>query len=296
MSAFGIEPFGNTAPWGGPGTISIINALCTGANKIVVFFTEPPLALDWGGWRDATNPLYWSLTAIDPVEIGISGVEVIEQGVRRPSFGVFIGDLLPDDDDPTQLVLRTAPQLEPGIDYRLELVGSIRGTGCEDFAGLTTFEVRARNKPQPRKDPRVAAVDTYRDWANPFFVEDPVTGQLVEGPGTWLVAEDGDIKLDDNAASLKKRVLRVIQTEAGAFAHAPEFGQQFTVKSVARQSEIQRIASRLQEQIQRFPDVRSASVEAEVERAPGGSLLRVRVAVQSRTDGIQRIAFQKPLA
>ena len=77
MSAWGLLPFGTEAPWGGPGLLSIIKALCTGANTIRVFFTTAPKALDWGGWRDATNPLYWTLTAIDPVEIGINGEEIV---------------------------------------------------------------------------------------------------------------------------------------------------------------------------------------------------------------------------
>lgn len=296
MSAFGTQPFGNTAPWGGAGTISIITALCTGANKITVFFTGAPKALDWGGWQDATNPIYWSLTAIDPVEIGISGIEIVETGSRRPSFGVFIADILPDEDDPTQLVIRTAPQLEPGISYRVELVGQIRGVGCEEFAGLASFEIRARNKPIPRKDPQAAAVDTYRDWDNPYYVTDPRTGQLVEGPGTWQIDEAGDIVLSGNAESLRKRVLRVITTEAGAFAHLPEFGQRATVKSIARPDEVQRIASRLQEQIQQFSDVRSAAVEVEVERSPSGAgILRFRIAVQPRSEGIVRMVFAQPL-
>lgn len=297
MSAFGIEPWGNTAPWGGPGQLSIIRVLCVGTNKAIIFWTAPPKAQDWGGWEDATNPTYWTITPVDPVQVGIGGVEVVPPGVRRPSFNVIIGDLLPDDDDPTQLVVRFAPQLEPGVDYDLELVGTVLGAGCEGFAGQRTFRFRSRNKPEPRRDPRVSAVDTYRDFANPYFITDPTTGEKLPGPGSWQVAEDSDIVLSDNAASLKKRVLRVIQTERGAFAHLPDFGQQGLIKTQMRQPEIQALASKLQEQINRFADVRSASVVASVDVAPsGGGILRVRVAVQPRTDGVVRLVFQKPLS
>lgn len=297
MSAFGIQPWGAEAPWGGSGTISIIRILCVGTNKAIAFFTTDPKALDWGGWEDATNPRAWTISPIDPAEVGISGVEVVEPGLRRPSFAVMIADILADEDDPTQLVFRFAPQLEPGITYSLELTGSLRGVNCEEFGGERRFEFKARNRPKPRKDPRAAAVDTFRDWTNPYFVVDPLTGQTIEGPGTWQVLEAGDIELEDNEASLKKRVLRVIQTEAGAFAHLPNFGQRFTVKSIVRPSEVQRIASRLQEQINRFADVRSASVEAEIEVAPSGAgVLRIRIAVQPRTEGIVRLVFEKPLS
>jgi len=289
--------------------LSIIKVLAVGNNKLQVFFTAPPKAKDPGGWQDATNPLLWSLTPIDPVQIGINGEEIVDPGLRRPSFQVWIGDIRVDADtadadgnfvegDPTQLEVWTVPQLEPGVSYTLELTGSIRGAACEEFGGLSSFDVRARDKPLPRQDPTAAAVDTYRDWANPFFVTDPATGQPTEGPGTWQVAEAGDIVLDDNAASLKKRVLRLIQTEAGAFAHLPNFGQRGLVGSVARQADVQRIATRLQEQVRQQPDVKEATVEAVIEVSPstGGGVLRFLIVVQPRSEGLIRLAFQQPLA
>lgn len=308
MSAFGLLPFGTEAPWGGPGLLSIITALCVGTNKVIVFFTDPPKARDPLGYQDARNTLLWSLTPIDPAQIGISGEVIVEPGLRRPSYSPWIGDIVPDEDtvgpdgtlipgDATQLIIKTVPTLEPGIDYTLELTGTIRGADCEEFAGLASFEIRARDKPEPRQDPVAAAVDTYRDWANPFFTIDPVTGQPVEGPGVFQFDEAGDIVLDDNASSLKKRVLRVIQTEAGAFAHLPNFGQRRLANTVARQSEVQRIAVRLQEQIRQFPDVRDAIVEASIDLSPrtGGGVLRFRIFVQPRSEGLIRLAFQTPL-
>lgn len=295
MSAFGLTPFGNEAPWGGPGLISIITVLAQGSNKVIAFFTDAPKALDPGGWEDARDPLVWELLPIDPAVLGINGEIIVEPGDRRPSYLPWIGDIEADEDDPTQIIFRTVPGLEPGVSYTLELIGTVRGVNCEEFGGETSFEFRARNLPVPRVDPVAAAVDTFRDWANPYFVTDPRSGQLVEGTGTWLVAEAGDIVLSDNAASLKKRVLRIIQTEEGAFAHLPNFGQRATVKSIAKQSEVQRIASRLQEQIQQFPDVASASVEAKIDVEQAGGILRFRVIVQPRSGGVLSMAFQRPL-
>jgi hypothetical protein len=298
MSAFGLLPFGTDAPWGGPGLISLITILPVGTNKLIAFFTAPPRAGDPLGYQHATNTLLWSLSPIDPIEIGINGEVIVEPGKRRPSFGVRIADIVVDEEDATQLVIKTVPQLEPGITYTVTLEGDIRGAACEEFGGRRSFDVLARNKPEPRKDPTSAPVDTFRDWANPFYLLDPVTGQPVEGPGIWQIDEAGDIVLDDNAASLKKRVLRVILTEQGAFAHLPRFGLRGLSNSVARQQDVQRIASLLQEQIRQFSDVRQATVEAriEVSAATGGGILRFLITVQPRSEGLVRLAFQQPLS
>ena len=75
---FGLLPFGDVAPWGGPGTISLITILAIGTNELVAFFTAPPKCRDPLGFRDARNPLYWSIAPVDPVAIGFSGEVVPE--------------------------------------------------------------------------------------------------------------------------------------------------------------------------------------------------------------------------
>lgn len=292
-SPFGLLPFGDVAPWGGPGTISLITVLPIGTNEIIAFFTDPPKCRDPLGFRDSRNALNWEITPIDPIHIGIGGEVIVEPGRRRPSFTPWIGELWVDDLDPTQVHIRTVPRLEPGIEYDVTLAGQIRGAACETFSGLATFRIRARNRPTPLQS-RIAAQDTYRDFANPVFVVNPDNGQLVAGSGVWQFDEASQIVLDDAMTSLKKRVLRRIKTEAGAFVHLPNYGLRSMQAQLARPGEVQAAALRLQEQIKREPDVLDAGVSATVDATPGGGLVRFVIRVQARSIGEVSFLVQVP--
>jgi hypothetical protein len=292
MTAFGLLPFGTVSPWGGPGSISLITILAIGTNELLAFFTSPVKCRDPLGFRDTRNPLYWTITPVDPIHVGINGEVIVDPGKRRPSPPApWIGECFLDVDDPTVVHLRTVPQLETGIDYDVE-VGPIRGDACETFAGLSTFRVTARARP-PRPTSRIAALDTYRDYANPVFVLDR-SGQLVPGPGFYQFDETGEIVLDDAAGSLKKRVLRRITTALGGFVHLPRYGLPPMLGTVARDGELQVIASRLQEQILDEPDVLDASVTASVEATAAGGIVRLVVRAQQRSIGEISFLVQVP--
>jgi len=294
VSGFGILPFGTVAPWGGPGLLSIITALCVGENKITVFFTDPPKWRDPIGYRDSRNALNWRVDPIDPAVPTLDGGIYVEPGKRRPTRGVVINDILQDEDDPTQLHVWTAPTLEPGIEYAVQLVGPILGANCQKFGGQTIFIVTARDRPL-RNRTGIAAVDTYGDWSNPFFEIDPVTGLPVARERIWRYDEAGELVLADNAESLKTRILQRIQTEVGAFSHLPNYGLTSFAKRVARPYDVQQIAVRVREQIQFEPDVREAAVEARVEvEANGGGVVRFVISVQPRTEGLQTFLFDLP--
>lgn len=289
MSAFGLLPFGTEAPWGGPGLLSLITILCVGENELIAFFTLAPRCDDPLGYRDGRNTAMWTIEPVDPVAIGLEGEEIVERGKRRPSYGPWIAEIFVDPDDATQIHLVTVPRLEPGVKYDVTLAGAIRGAKCEEFGGLATFRVLARNRPEPKPGARFAAQDTYRDWANPYFTTDPATGQLVEGPGFWQLDETGEIVLDTAAESLKKRVIRRLETELGGFAHLPTYGTRSLSKALARSADVQEVALRLQEQLRQEPDVRGASVAAQIEATPGGGIVRFQIKVQPR--GIAEVSF-----
>lgn len=286
---FGLLPFGNVAPWGGAGTISIITILAIGTNELVAFFTSPVKCRDPLGFRDARNPLYWSIAPVDPVAVGINGEVVPEPGKPRPRPPApWIGRCFRDPEDPTQVHIVTVPQLQTGVQYDIG-IGPVRGAACEEFSGLSTFRVLARNRPPPPSS-RFAAVDTYRDYANPVFELDRRTGQLVPGRGFWQYDETGEIVLDDASGSLKKRVLRRITTLLGGFAHLPNYGVPPSLGTLARGDDIQALALRLQEQIRQEPDVRNAGVTVRAESTPRGGLLRFEITVQQRSIG--EVSFQ----
>ena len=166
---FGLLPFGNVSPWGGPGTISLITIIAIGTNELVAFFTAAPKCVDPLGYRDSRNPMHWAIEPVDPVTLGFNGEVVVEPGKRRPTPpGPWIAACFRDELDATQVHIVTATQLETGIDYDVTLSGSVRGASCETFSGLATFRVAARARP-PRRNNRIAAQDTYRDFANPPF-------------------------------------------------------------------------------------------------------------------------------
>jgi len=284
---FGLLPFGNVSPWGGAGTISLITILAIGTNELVAFFTAPVKCRDPGGYRDARNAELWTIAAYDPIEIGINGEVIPYEGRRRPSPpGPWIGSCFLDPDDPTQVHLLTVPQLETGIEYDVTLAGSVRGDACETFSGLATFRVAALTRPaRPRS--RFAAVDTYRDFANPPF--ETVNGVLQPASGFWAYDETGEIVLDDAAGSIKKRVLRRITTELGGMVHLPGYGMPAFRAQVARAGQLQAIAIKLQEQILIEPDVRAASVTASLEVASAGGIVRLDIRVQTRL--ISEVSF-----
>lgn len=286
---FGLLPFGNVAPWGGPGTISLITILAIGTNELVAFFTSAPKCRDPLGFRDTRNPLYWSIRPVDPVAIGINGEVVPEPGKPRPRPpDPWIGRCFRDPLDATQVHLVTVPQLQTGVQYDVG-IGPVRGRSCEEFSGLSTFRLLARSRPPPPTS-RIAAIDTYRDYANPVFEIDRQTSQLVPGPGFWAYDETGEIVLDDAAGSLKKRVLRRITTLVGGFAHLPNYGVPAMLGTIARGEDIQALALRLQEQIVGEPDVRAAGVTVSSLSTARGGILRFEITVQQRTLG--EISFQ----
>ena len=290
---FGLLPFGTVAPWGGPGTISLITILAIGTNELVAFFTAPVKCRDPMGFRDARNPRYWQIESVDPINVGIDGEVIVEPGKRRPSPPErWIGECFIDPEDPSQVHLRTVPQLETGIEYDVTLAGSVRGRACESFSGLATFRVLARDRP-PRPTSRIAAIDTYRDFANPFF-ETNANGQIVPGRGVWQFDETGEIVLDTADGSLKKRVLRRITTTLGAFSHLPRYGLPPILAKLARGGELQAIALRMQEQIREEPDVRDASVTASIEATASGGIVRLAVRVQQRSLGEISFLVQVP--
>lgn len=289
MSAFGLLPFGTEAPWGGPGLISLITILAVGTNELIAFFTAPPKCRDPLGYLDSRYADVWSIVPIDPAVEATDGSLIVPPGKRRPTTQPWIGEVFLDDDDPTQVHLRTVPALEPGIEYDVTLAGSIRGAACESFGGVATFRVQAVDWPE-RERSRFAAVDTFRDWANPFAT---TTGEF--GTGVWQIDETGDRVLDDARASLKKRVTRRLITELGGFTHMPAYGLTSLVKKVIKPYVLTAFAVRMQEQLRAEPDVRDASVTASLEvTKTGAGVVRFLVRVQARSIGEVSFLVQVP--
>jgi hypothetical protein len=285
MPGFGLLPFG-ASPWGGPGQISLSAVRAIGSNELIAFFSSVPKYRDPLGYQDARNVQLWGIEPVDPITIGLGGEVFVEPGKRRPSEPYpWIAEAFVDGADPTQIHLRTATQLEPGAEYDVSVLGAIRGKDCESFGGLATHRVLARGRAEGARS-RFAAIDTYRDIANPYFAVEPQTGKTVVAPGFWAQDDAGEYVLGDATASLKKRVLRRIQTETGGFIHLRNYGVRATKGQLARGPEVQAFAIRLQEQLLTEPDVSAASVTGTIAVTQAGSgIVTFAIVVKPRSSG-----------
>jgi len=114
----------------------------------------------------------------------------------------------------------------------------------------------------PRQAPLPELAVLSRDVANPQQRTD-VPGAVVLG--SYVVDEGGDLAFDQGLASYEKRVLRRLSTPRGRYAHLPGYGVLLveSVKGLARESELARLASDAEQQVRLEPDTLRATVTAE---------------------------------
>jgi hypothetical protein len=115
------------------------------------------------------------------------------------------------------------------------------------------------------------------DFANPQTIGTPdgVTRLF----GTFPIDETGDYAIDRGLVSYKKRIIRRLTTERGAFAHLPSYGVGVLsrVKLLARPSVIADLGAEAEEQIRLEPETAEVSVSVEPSTTtPGLVTFRVR--------------------
>lgn len=293
MSQFGLAPFGDDGPLGGPGTISVLGVLPAASNEFIVVFDVAPRADDPEGFDSATNVKNWTLVAVDPTiqSTTIPGLVFIPKGEIVPTRTPKIASAFEDEDDPTQIHLKTDSGLEHNVRYEITMEAPIRGVGCETPFGETTVEFRAL-EPGPQRVSRFIQEDRFRDWANEFFPADPKQAEA-----TWLLEDSGDIALHNSDKSLRKRIMRRLLGNRASFAHLPNYGAGRGIKALVRSGDVQGLANAAQEQVAQEPDVLQAAVTAQVRTTSTGDVVvALEIFVQREEAKDSRFLFEFPLA
>lgn len=241
MTAFGADSFGTS---GLPVSVTGLEVLTLDSVR---------LALTVGSELGIRNPrridsiwyyANWYLDAVSPLD-----------AVARLVRSVQLVD--------GYLVLYFDGRLQPGARYRL-------------YSALLSFEFSFTSL-------QVAATDLgsrrremiIQDWAKPESSRDLQGGSL----GTVQISA-GDMALTSGAASLRERIIRLVQTTAGGFVHDGSYGMEPWEKRLLTVDSLQRMQSRLVAQIRRDPDVVRVSVK--VGQAPDASNV-VSVAISADT-------------
>ena len=201
MSQYGIDPYGGElGPYGGPGLITLLGVLGAAENRVIAVFDRAPQVDDSRALGSATNILNYTIETINPT-IVINNIPTVPDKALVPTRGIALARARVDLADPKQVHIWTDRDMEPGIQHRISVVGPIHGLGCEEFAGPTSGTIWAPYPPPPQPSPdRLDGV--LRD------LDDGGTASSGEYPEVWRYQSNGDIALQSEIESLKKRIIR----------------------------------------------------------------------------------------
>ena len=294
MSSLGLNSLG-TSPLGGPGLIACRGVVILGNGSISVVFDVPPDTFDPGGARSAINPANYTLAGLDPSIVASNGDVIVPLGAVVPTYQPVIATATPDALDETQIVVTTDAPLQAGVRYQVTLSPSIRGAAGEVYFGPTVF-VAPTPAPRYPRDliPQVAQIEEqYRDFAYSIFPDptDPSRPTLV-----YEFDANGDIALQAQRDSLRKRIIRRILTDPSGFVFLPGYGVGVALKRLIRAGELQGLASRIAEQVRREPDVTQAAASVGTVQRDGASFVIIEVFVVTTNRDERRILFDVPLS
>lgn len=230
---FGSMPFGTSVPEG----LIILSAEVITSNELLLTIGGAPVSLSACSETSPMNIFLWSLSILDPAKKRAPFVQHIQLDDDGALHIYFDRPLCCDF-----LYKLTFDQAEDAPCTSITFVGP-----CVSKSALQTDN---------RDD------DGYlRDIANPFLPRDAVqTGSLM-ALGTYEITSDGDIAQDFGERSLRKRILRRATTLAGEFFHLGNYGAGLESKRLVKPDLLRRYQEKLKAQVEREPEVRSASVK-----------------------------------
>lgn len=260
MSSFPMVPSGfGAGTFGGGGALHVVNALAVAGQTVRVVFDEEPVHQTPAGTMDALNPTNYQLFVLDGQAVTPQALGVDPPMVTGPALGV------PGMSEERGFDVRVDRSLIVGIRYRImarnvrsRVGGSLSPPQSADFMGIVA--VKASQPPSRRQD--------LADLAN-----DPLTG-------TYNLDNSGDIAVQDGLVSLKKRVLRRLQTGKGSYSFLPDYGTKLKLKSLVSVANLGDMQGDMIQQLKQEPDVQNASVQLTLVPLPG--ILTVDVRVQSK--------------
>jgi len=267
VSQYGVSPFGfGLTPMGGAGLIGIFGVLVVATNRVVVVFDKIPLQFDRANLRSAINRANWRITPLDPT---INGYVPPGKVVPTRPAGIF--RCAADPADRKQIHITADTTLEEGVDFELRVLGDLHGEQCEMFVGSKIWGFTAPFQ-GPNLSLKVATIGLFQD------LDDGFDG--IDGAGVFRFTDSKDIAIDDELRSLRKRILRIIFTDLGDWAGAPDFGAGVRLKTLVRAPELQSLANRVAQQIQLQPDVEAASATLRVITYQGDTFIELTARVK----------------
>lgn len=263
--AFGSLPFGSQ---GTEGAICLTAAIPQTANELCVIFEGDIGIPNPCDPNDPTNKSTWSLLPLNP------GVCV--RLVQRVQF-----------QEPNKIILSFDGPLCCGEPYRIQ--NSIASAGeCSSvpFTGLCV-------------DPAAMETDVrdddgfIRDIANPQLPGDAVMSGKFLALGTFEITDDGDLAQDFGVKSLRKRILRRVQTVLNGFFHLSGYGTELEIKALLKPDLLRRVQEKMRAQILREPEV--ADVRVIIQQIPNAPDV-VSVSIRAQTISGQPIDLAAPIS
>lgn len=294
MSSLPADPLGST-PLPVPGEMRIRGVVPFAQNSCIAVFDVPPLADDVQGVESVTNVNSWSAQVIDPTNTD-TGVPLLQPGDVVPTRNTDVAFIEADPNRAEQIHVVFKGPLQPRVIVEVTASVVIAGARCEVLAGTLAQRFRAP-LPGPTSaseaQPRFIQEDLYRDFAFEYFPSDPD-----QPGGTFRYDSSGDIGIQGNLPSLRKRLYRRLLTRPGGFSHLGRaYGLKDSVKKRGSRSDLQKLVNRVAEQARLEPDVVEATaVLLETFTDSGQVIARVALAVLRTDDTRQTLNLSIPVS
>lgn len=229
--AFGSMPFGTSVS---SFAIAVCSARQETLNELVVTIQGDIGIPNPCDPLDPTNKLTWELLPLNP---GVC--------TRLIQFVEF--------EEPDRIRIYFDGPLCCGEPYRLTSLIAQMGCDHVNFTGICV-------------DPAALETDVrsddgfIRDIANPQLPGDALMSGRYLALGTFEITDSGDLAQDGGIASLRKRILRRIQTVVDGFFHLKGYGTELEIKALLKPDLMRRIQDKMRAQILREPEVSDCRV------------------------------------
>lgn len=297
MGLWGAGMWGGSG-WGGPSLgagLELRDAQPIAENKVRLTFNLAPLFNGILTPSDASNPSRFTITT-DPSSLGADGLP------PRPVTCVEVSLAPVPGSGGTMLDLITDRSFSPFPSrYRVSCT-QLRAaqTGVPLDPSFTSFAFDGLA--MVPASPLLERAATTGDFANPQTVEGlgpngvlPPEASLLLG--TFPIDGTGDYGIDQGLRSYKKRVIRRLTSEQGAFAHLAQsrygVGVPGKVKTLARVGVRESLAAEAEAQIRLEPETRAVSVTVVLDP------LRPEVTnfvIRAQTNTGQQVSMQVPFS
>ena len=281
--------FGFDTGFGGPGDLVILAVAAIATNALIVEFDRAPLADDTTNPHSATHTDNWGVVAVDPTYYSDTSPEGIPTvGAAVPTRQPLLARVERNPDDETQVILYFDGPLQEGVVHSISMSPEVCGALDESPTGVLTWSFLPPSSFTPFTRAR-AVEERYRDFD---FV---TTRDGTPIGGTYRVDATGDIALQGGKESLRKRIYRRLFSGRGSWAFLRDYGLAVGLKSLGTRAELQSLASRAAAQIQREPDVVSATVTVQLDTRAEGAFVIVSVWVTTYSGLADRYVYENPV-